>query len=95
MAIKVRIPTPLRRCTNQKDEVEADGANIKEVLDNLEKQYPELRERVRGEDGKVRKFIVIYLNDEDMRFMESEETPVKDGDVMSILPAIAGGNRPI
>lgn len=92
MSIKVRIPTPLRRSTDKKDEVEVAGASIKEALEDLERQYPDVKERIRGKDGKIGKFVVIYLSDEDMRFLQLEDTPVKDGDIISIVPMMAGGN---
>lgn len=91
MAIKVRIPTPLRKITQDKDEVEASGTNIKEIIEDLETNYTGLKERICEENGELRKFVNFYLNDEDIRFMENLETPVKDGDELSIIPAIAGG----
>jgi molybdopterin synthase sulfur carrier subunit len=91
MPITVRVPTPLQKITGNKSEVSATGANVKEALANLEKSYPGLRERLYGEDGELRKFINIYINEEDIRFLDSENSPLKDGDVISIIPAIAGG----
>lgn len=91
MPVKVRIPTPLRKITQGKDEVEADGANVSEVLADLEKNYPGLKERICEEDGALRRFVNLYLNDEDIRFKENLETVLKDGDELSIIPAIAGG----
>lgn len=91
MAITVRIPTPLRKITQDKDEVEASGSNIKEIIEDLETNYTGLKERICDENGELRKFVNFYLNDEDIRFMENLETPVKDGDELSIIPAIAGG----
>lgn len=91
MAITVRIPTPLRKITQDKDEVEASGTNIKEIIEDLETNYTGLKERICDENGELRKFVNFYLNDEDIRFMENLETPVKDGDELSIIPAIAGG----
>ncbi len=91
MAVKVRIPTPLRKLTNGKDEVFAEGKNISEVIDNLDKEYPGLKERICDESGNVRRFVNIYVNDEDIRFKENLLTEVKDGDEVSIIPAIAGG----
>lgn len=90
MAVKVRIPTPLRTLTTGKDEVEAKGATVREIIDDLERNYPGLRERLCDEKG-VRRFVNIYQNEEDIRFLESLETQVKDGDSISIVPAIAGG----
>jgi len=90
MAITVRIPTPLRTLTQGKDEVEAQGKNVREVIDNLEQHYPGLRERLLDDKG-VRRFVNIYQNEEDIRFLDSLDTKVKDGDSLSIVPAIAGG----
>jgi len=91
MAIKVRIPTPLRKLTNGSDEVTAAGSNIAEIIEDLEKNYPGLKERICESDGKLRRFVNIYLNDEDIRFKENMETVLKENDELSIIPAIAGG----
>jgi molybdopterin synthase sulfur carrier subunit len=90
MAIIVRIPTPLRTLTQGKDEVEATGANVRELIDDLERKYPGLKDRLCDDKG-VRRFVNIYQNEEDIRFLESLDTKVKDGDAISIVPAIAGG----
>lgn len=90
MAIKVRIPTPLQSLTNGKAEVDLSVKNVKELIDALEKDYPGMRERL-SEGGKVRRFINVYVNDDDIRFLNKEETVLKDGDTISIVPAIAGG----
>lgn len=87
----VLIPTPLRKLTNDLEEVSAAGANIGEVIDNLEAAFPGLKDRVCDEAGKVRRFVNIYVNGEDIRFLEENATPVKDADEISIVPAIAGG----
>lgn len=92
MAIKVRIPTPLQKLTNGKAEVECAAKNIADLVEALEKDYPGIRERL-SEGGKIRRFINIYVNEEDIRFMNKEETALKDGDTISIVPAIAGGRR--
>lgn len=92
MAIKVRIPTPLRKLTNGSDEVTAEGSNISAIIEDLEKNYPGLKERICEPDGKLRRFVNIYLNDEDIRFKKNMETELKDSDELSIIPAIAGGN---
>ena len=92
MSVKVRIPTPLRKITNNSDEVTAEGANVGEVIEDLEKNYPGIKERICEEDGRLRRFVNLYLNDEDIRFMKNLETEVKDGDELSIIPAIAGGS---
>lgn len=91
MAVKVRIPTPLRKLTNGSDEVAAEGANIQAVINDLEKNYPGLKERICEPDGKLRRFVNIYLNDEDIRFIKNMETELKENDELSIIPAIAGG----
>ena len=91
MGIKVRIPTPLRKLTNGESEVEANGANISELIDDLEKSYPGIKGKLCEENGNVRKFLNIYLNDDDIRFMDSLATEVRDGDNISLIPAIAGG----
>lgn len=93
MAVKVRIPTPLRKITNGSDEVIAEGANISEVIEDLEKNYPGIKERICEENGELRRFVNLYLNDEDIRFKENLETKLSDNDELSIIPAIAGGIR--
>ena len=88
----VRIPTPLRKLTNELEVVQASGANIGEVIDSLDKAFPGLRERIVDDAGQVRRFVNIFLNDEDIRFLEEKATPVKETDEISIVPAIAGGS---
>ena len=92
MSITVRVPTPLQKLTHNKTEVKANGANIKELIDDLEKNFPGIKERICDETGKIRRFINIYVNEEDVRFLQRDETPLKDGDEVSIIPAIAGGD---
>ncbi|MCF6157259.1 MAG: MoaD/ThiS family protein [wastewater metagenome] len=92
MPITVRIPTPLRTLTKGADEVTVEGENIKDLIDNLEANYKGIKERICDSDGQIRRFINFYLNDEDIRFMGDLNTPTKDGDHISIVPAIAGGN---
>lgn len=87
----VRIPTPLRKLTNGEAEVSATGGNIKEILDNLDQSFSGLKERICDESGNVRRFVNVYLNDEDIRFLSNLETAVKENDSISIVPAIAGG----
>lgn len=91
MAIKVRIPTPLQKLTNEKAEVEMEGKNIQELIEDLEKNFPGIKARLCDEKGKLRRFINIYVNEEDIRFLQRDQTPLKDGDEVSIIPAIAGG----
>ncbi len=90
MAVKVRIPTPLQRLTDGKEEVEGIPGTIMSLINYLNSKYPGIGERI-SEGGKVRRFVNIYVNDEDIRFLQNEETEVKDGDEVSIVPAIAGG----
>ena len=87
----VRIPTPLRKLTNDLEVVSAAGTTVGELLDSLDKAFPGLRERICDEQGNVRRFVNIFVNDEDIRFLEERATPIKDTDEVSIVPAIAGG----
>jgi sulfur-carrier protein len=87
----VRIPTPLRKLTDGKEEVAAAGATVGEVLNNLDQAFPGLKARICDDAGAVRKFVNIFANDEDIRFLQNLDTPIKDGDELSIVPAIAGG----
>ncbi len=91
MPTNIRIPTPLRRLTNEQEVVQAEGATVQALLDNLESNFPGLKERICDEAGKIRRFVNVYLNDEDIRFLQENETVVKEGDEISIVPAIAGG----
>jgi molybdopterin synthase sulfur carrier subunit len=91
MSVKVRIPTPLRRFTGGSEEVSVDGTTIGTVVDNLEKRYPGIKERLCDDQGRVRRFVNLYVNGDDIRFLNSLDTSVKDGDEVSIVPAIAGG----
>jgi sulfur-carrier protein len=87
----VRIPTPLRKLTQGAEEVAAAGKNIGELIADLEKRFPGIKERICDEAGAVRRFVNIFVKDEDIRFLQNLETPVADGDEVSIVPAIAGG----
>lgn len=91
MAIKVRIPTPLQRLTKNQEEVSVEGTTVQEIIANLERSYPGIRERLCDEKGTLRRFVNIYVNEEDIRFLEGDKTILKDGDEVSIIPAIAGG----
>ncbi len=93
MSVKVRIPTPLMKLTNNQAEISAEGATIADILNNLESQFAGIKERICEESGTPRRFINIYLNEEDIRFLDGEKTKIKDGDDISIIPAIAGGTR--
>lgn len=88
---QVRIPTPLRKLTGDQELVTAEGSTIGDILTNLDKTFPGLGERIYDEQGNVRRFVNIFVNDEDIRFLEEKATPVKDTDEISIVPAIAGG----
>jgi Molybdopterin converting factor, small subunit len=90
MAVKVRIPTPLQKLTEGKEEVEAASGTIIEIVNGLDKKYAGIAERI-SDAGKIRRFVNIYVNEEDIRFLKGEQTPVQDGDIVSIVPAIAGG----
>ena len=91
MAFKVRIPSPLRPLTAGQGEVDGAGSDIKDLLENLEKKFPGMKTRLYDETGKLRRFVNIYVNEEDIRFLKGEDTPLKEGDEISIVPAIAGG----
>ena len=91
MSIKVRIPTPLQKLTNNQSEVMLEANNINELLASLEKQYPGIKERLCDAEGKLRRFVNVYVNEEDIRFMQGQDTALKVGDDISIIPAIAGG----
>jgi len=91
MKVIVRIPTPLLSLTGGQKEVEAVGETIMEVIEDLERKYPGMKERLCDEEGRLRRFINFFVNDEDIRFLDNENTKLKDGDVVSIVPAIAGG----
>ena len=91
MAITVHVPTPLRTYTKGQGEVAVEGKTVGEVIDALERACPGLKEKICDANGKVRRFINIYANDEDVRFLDGTTTALKDGDKVSIVPAIAGG----
>lgn len=91
MPVTVRVPTPLRPLTGNTEQVEAKGSSIKEIINDLESRYPGVKNRLCDEKGQIRRFINVYVNDEDIRFQKNQDTPVKDGDRISIVPAIAGG----
>jgi molybdopterin synthase sulfur carrier subunit len=91
MAKKVRIPTPLRKLTNNEELIEVNAATIGDAIIELQSRYPGIQERLVDDQGEVRRFVNIYVNEEDIRFLKNRETPLKDGDEISIIPAIAGG----
>lgn len=90
MSIRVHIPTPMRQYTDNQAVVEAAGGTVKELLDNLSKNHPGIVSRL-FDNGQVRRFVNLYLNDEDVRYLDNLDTAVKDGDELSIIPAVAGG----
>jgi molybdopterin synthase sulfur carrier subunit len=91
MAVLVRVPTPLRSLTKGNAEVQAKGETVADVVADLERQFPGLRERLVDDTGELRRFINVYVNGEDIRFLQDKTTTLKDGDEVSIVPAIAGG----
>ncbi len=91
MAVTVRIPTPLRKLTNEQDVVSADGGTLMACIDGLDGAYPGLKERLCDEAGDLRRFVNVYINGEDVRFQQGVQTPLKAGDEVSIVPAVAGG----
>jgi sulfur-carrier protein len=91
MSVHVRIPTPLRRFTGGAEEVSADGTTVAALVEDLERNHPGLKERICDEGGKVRRFVNIFVNGDDIRFLNNLETVIKAGDEVSIVPAIAGG----
>ncbi|MDP2727750.1 MAG: MoaD/ThiS family protein [Dehalococcoidia bacterium] len=91
MTVEVQIPAVLKKLTGGTKSVKGEGQTVRELLDNLDRQYPGMKKQLTSEDGQPHRFVNIYLNDEDIRFLQQLETPLNDGDVISILPAIAGG----
>ncbi|MFO1478553.1 MAG: ubiquitin-like small modifier protein 1 [Verrucomicrobiota bacterium] len=91
MPTKVRIPTPLRKLTNNEEVVEVQSATVGEAFAELQSRYPGIQERLLDEKGEVRRFVNVYVNEEDIRFLKNQSTPLKEGDEISIIPAIAGG----
>jgi adenylyltransferase/sulfurtransferase len=90
--MKILLPTPLRQYSNRQPSVELSASTVGEALSGLVTQHPELRRHLYNEDGKLRAFVNVYLNDEDVRYLEKEATPVGDSDTISIVPSIAGGS---
>jgi len=93
LSVIVRIPTPLRKLTNEQDIVSGDGETLRACIDGLEAQYPGLKDRLLDETGELRRFVNIYINGEDVRFAQGVQTPLKGGDEISIVPAVAGGSE--
>ena len=91
MSVMVRIPTPLRRMTNGKDKVEVESDNLGDLVEKLNSEFPGFKDRLVDEEGELRYFVNIYLNGEDIRFMDGLNTSTSSGDEISIVPAVAGG----
>ena len=91
MPIKVRIPTPLRKLTNNEELVEVTAGTVGDAILELQSRFPGIKERLLDENGGVRRFVNVYVNEEDIRFLQNQQTPIKTGDEISIIPAIAGG----
>ena len=91
MSIVVRIPTPLRRLTDGQDKIDVDGDSLGSVIDAMNDQYPGIRERICDDQGQLRNFVNVYVNGEDVRFLQGLETATSDGDEVSVVPAVAGG----
>jgi MoaD family protein len=91
MSVEVKIPTVLRKHTDGEASVTASGGTIRELFDDVAGRFPEFREKVMGDDGELHRFINVYANDEDVRYLQGMDTAVADGDVVAILPAVAGG----
>src|SRR5512132_4068544 len=94
MSNRVQIPTPLRPFTGKQEVVEVSGGTVGELLADLTRQYDGLRKHLYTDDGRLRSFVNIYVNDEDIRYLQKEQTPVKAGDTLSIIPSVAGGAPP-
>lgn len=93
MAVTVKIPTPLRNLTQNQDTIDVDGGDLQTVVEGLEGQFPGMRERLLDDVGDIRRFVNIYVNGEDVRFLSGLKTELKAGDEVSIVPAVAGGDR--
>ena len=91
MPKKVRIPTPLRKLTNNEEVVEITATTVSDAIGELQARFPGIKERLVDETGAVRRFVNVYVNEEDIRFLQNQQTTLKDGDELSIIPAIAGG----
>ena len=91
MSVQIRIPTPLRKLTHDEETVETSAETVGAAITDLEARYPGIQERLLDDEGQVRRFVNVYVNEEDIRFLQEKDTPLKDGDEVSIIPAIAGG----
>ena len=93
MSVKVKVPTQLRSLTDGAGEVQASGAKVSELIDDLESRHPGMRERLLDDDGRLRRFVNLYLDDEDIRFLQGLDTEIPEGAAVSIIPAVAGGSH--
>jgi molybdopterin converting factor small subunit len=93
MAVKVIIPTPLRAYANKQESVEVQATTVSEALISLTKRFTDLKKHLYSDDGRLRSFVNVYVNDEDIRYMQKDLTPLRDGDIVSIVPSIAGGTH--
>ncbi|MEL6159304.1 MAG: MoaD/ThiS family protein [Cyanobacteria bacterium J06623_5] len=91
MPVKVLVPTPLQKFTNDEATVECDGSSIAELMDTLDSKFPGIKKRLCDDSGELRRFVNFYVNSEDIRFLDNKETVLNDGDEVSIVPAVAGG----
>ncbi len=91
MSVTVRIPTPLRNLTKDQSDIQIEAATIRELLDNIEEQYPGIKDRLMDEHGELRRFVNVYVNEEDIRFLDGIKTDLSSGDKVAIVPAVAGG----
>jgi molybdopterin synthase sulfur carrier subunit len=91
MTVTVKIPTVLRKHTDGNATIEASGGDVKELIHDIVRQYPDFKDKVLSDDGQLHRFINVYANDEDVRYLEGVSTKVSDGDTVAILPAVAGG----
>ena len=91
MSVRVRIPAPLRAVTEGESEVQVDGGSVADALGTLEQRFPQIRTRLRDEQGELRRFVNLYVNGEDIRFLDGMQTALSAGDEVSIIPAVAGG----
>ena len=94
MSVTVRIPTPLRRISNGQDKASVEGSSLDEIIQSLNEEFPGIKERLCDEQGEIRHFVNIYVNGEDVRFLDGLSTATKSGDEISIVPAVAGGEQP-
>ncbi|MCH7675351.1 MoaD family protein [candidate division KSB1 bacterium] len=91
MSVEIIIPPALRQYAENRDSVKLSGQNIGELLDNLMQKFPNMKKHLFSEDGQIRNFVNVYVNDDDIRYLENSETQLKEGDVISIIPSVAGG----